>query len=398
MATAQGFRLQVQGGEFRFPIKVSGASKHPMADPSDIPVVDVDDEDMEESPELNEGGLAGASKHTSVVKRERSASPRREMEAARGTGGDADFDPDKRLDAMIRAHESEPAWMQSFQRHIGGQIGQLTEAVVSFQHNLTSMNSRLSVLESRSATPDPRVDALAQQVGELRRLIQANPGEDVTRERTHTQHGPERRPQHVLSPDTDYNHILCGGWQSDVLRSVVEGDTLTFTRGWQPRHTQAIDRVVVFGRRPRTSHVHLHVLPHEEAKKRFFELRDLYNETATCSSGSMIWMTASKTMERRLKNRATKKAQTCITELCSASSDMRDSMDCDWARQIIWVRDARVAAGSLKALNRDPGDTTVLRTFRGEDDESLTFHFNLTALSKLLGAPEKDIEVKVQSD
>ena len=318
-----------------------------------------------------------------LVKRERSPSP------------DADRELERRLAAHAAGAEVEPVWLSRFESRVGSQLVNLTEAVTSFQGNLQNIDRRLTAVESQPHR-DPRVDTLLVQMEELQRNLAAQAG--GSREVRPAMPMQQRGPSLDAHPEVDYSHIIFGGWHIDTPRGQIDQDAWTFVRTWQQEHSRHVERLVVYGRRARTAHVYMKESAVEEARNRFYEIRDSYNERVRCHSGAFIWVSPSKSLARRQKNRATKHATDKLAELFRQRQDLLSTLDTDWARQIIWIQDRRVATGTVNTLNSATTDRTVHRNWRDERGENLPFHFNISAISTMMGVPEQDVETRIQSD
>ena len=339
------------------------------------PPVDVSSADEEMTPVAH-----GAVPATQIVKRERSVSP---------------DNADERLEAMLRARgsEVEPAWVSRLQQNIGEQIEQA----------VGSLAQRIAVLENKPS--DPRIDDMAAQIADLRRRLDQQPASSSNATAVAPPGSGQGLPnaiplnQHQSSTqDMDFNHLLVGGWNRDTVKHIIDRDMLHFTAQWSPAHAVDITKTVIWSKRASTSHIYLRPLPVDEARERYYAIREAVNEKFACSTGVLMWITPSKSLARRMKNKSTRFAIEKINILCSARQDVLSTLDADWTRQIIWLHDARVASANAAALLAPPQARVVALTRKNEQGEDLQFHFNVTALSALVGIGLQDCEAALHTD
>ena len=179
---------------------------------------------------------------------------------------------------------------------------------------------------------------------------------------------------------------------------MVEADTWEYIRSWKPEHSSVVQKVIVYGRRAKVSHIYLQPIPFEESRMRFYAIKDAHNEKSTCSSGNAIWVTPSKSQAQRRRNRATRFAVNLPKKLCASRDDLIESMDFDMVKQIVWIQDRRVASGIRSGLREAADAKVVARRGRDDQGEELTFHFSVANLSHVLGMPEGDVEASLQTD
>ena len=332
-----------------------------------------------------------------VMKRERSPTP--------PSPTTRDLNPDEALDIMIRRQsQSSEAMLVRLENKLGSQLSALTETIGNFQPNLMGIDQRLRVLERKPVQSDPRIDRIELQLQALQQQMQQGPSSHAVglheRHQANSQSPAHehRVPPAVHDSEVDFNHLILGGWKEDTRKAVIERETGVFTGTWSAEDSAIISRVEVYGKRHQICHLYLSHLPFQQAKSRFFDLRQKYNEKHPCSSGQMIWMSASKTLARRFRDKATRTSLQRLTSLCDGNPDLINNLDTDWSKQIIWLRDVRVAAGVQKDLRADPEHRVIHRRDGLDGEDHITFHYNISLLSKEVGKTAADVEASLQSD
>ena len=352
----------------------------------EVPIVSDSDDEM-----------ALAERPGVVVKRERSPSPAPDVLLDRMLN--------QRAEASLANPASVPLWVERIERNIGGQLGQLTEAIAGFHTTVGGMDRRLLALEERPPPTDPRVDRLVEQMEGIQRQLQSgHPA--ASRAYQHEPPGDAADPPPGLrnymgvpqGQDKNFSHLVLGGWPLDTPRGVLDADAWSFIRTWQVADAEQVDKVVVYGRRAQVAHVLLKTMPYEEAKERYYRLREAYNEKYQCQPGDLLWLSPSKPLAARLRNKATKAARDKLELLCGGNQVAKDSVDTDWGKQIVWLRDTRVAAGNAASLLAATGSRVVVRRWRAEQGEDMLFHFNVSAIASILESPEGEVETNLQTD
>lgn len=201
---------------------------------------------------------------------------------------------------------------------------------------------------------------------------------------------PNRSKPSTESLEVDWNRLVLGGWDGDTRRDTIqkEASDLLDTLQLKPQ----VEEVIVFGKRSSTCHVLLQKLPEQEARQRILTLQTQHRDKHTIpTSGNYVWLTAHKSPQLRFKNRITKKALQLIEMV--TGRDSRDAIDCDWARQIIWVDDLRVASAHQSEI-ASPPDSHICRYVHYDPRlrEEVPLFFNATNLVKSTGKTIEDIK------
>ena len=165
------------------------------------------------------------------------------------------------------------------------------------------------------------------------------------------------------SADTDWSHLILGGWDVDTSKRVVEKDVEAFLGEFK---ITGLQRHAVFGPRTRVAHRFLQNAPESTAKSRFFEMLPRINKVFKLSNNSLMWISPSKSVEKRAMNRNTSKAVEKIHRLCPQPCT---DIETDWKTGIIWLRGKRVATASCRDLFSENADMVI--TLMPGDDKSI---------------------------
>lgn len=192
--------------------------------------------------------------------------------------------------------------------------------------------------------------------------------------------------------DTDWSHLILGGWDVDTSKRVVEKDVEAFLEQFK---IPGLERHAVFGPRTRVAHLFLHDAPESMAKSRFFEMLPRINKVFKLSNNVLMWISPSKSEEKRAMNRNTSKALEKIHRLCPQPCT---EIETDWKTGIIWLRGKRVATASRRNLFSENADMVITLGMTGDDKSGLTYSFNVSALSVLLGTDVGSLEANLRTD
>ena len=102
-------------------------------------------------------------------------------------------------------------------------------------------------------------------------------------------------------------------------------------------------------------------------------------------------------MERRAKNKATGIALEQLKAVAKNNHDVLNTLDTDWAKQIVWLMDTRVAAGTPSMLLPHAAHRVITAHPRDEHGDTFSFSYNVTALSELLKLPAGEVEVQLHT-
>ena len=337
----------------------------------------------------------------------------------------ASNDPDEELEQLLRKQRTQdlqavPAW---------------AETIISMQHNMSlqlsdmgkgfhGFDGRIRQLEAenvgeRMKTMEGQVKELVEAVSSMRRQSAsqrfADPGGEASGhlgEPSRPVHPPplpgsenyqRTSPKSSMTPssptgssETDFNHIVAGGWPEDTRRKVIDNDTWQICEQFGPN--VKINRVVVYGSRANTSHIYLCPLAEQEARERFYSLQQEHSGKFQSNvGGKPIWLSPSRTPERRAKNRSTRETLSRLQAVLQ--SDNPDELEVEWARQLIWYKDRRIATAKLGDIRSSSEDRVVRIHIPASNDsqEAGQFYVNVTLLAALTGKTASDIEVRVQT-
>ena len=197
----------------------------------------------------------------------------------------------------------------------------------------------------------------------------------------------------TCAADTDFNHLVLGGWPEDTRRKIVESDTWEVCRRFENVN---IERVTVSGSRAHVSHVYLPALDVQEARTRFYDLQEKHSKKVQSKAGGEpLWISPSRTAARRAKNRATRDALMKLQKLLGTTDP--ELIETDWTRQIIWHKDLRVAAGTIVAM-RARTDARVVAVSSGSGDDACHYYYSITALAETSGINPGAVETALHSD
>ena len=136
-----------------------------------------------------------------------------------------------------------------------------------------------------------------------------------------------------------------GGWGFDTPRRFIEADLRRLMDTFSPQDAEWVERSVIYGLRAQTGHIFLKQTLNPEASERFYALRAKYNNTVKTASDQFTWLAPSRTAARRSMNKMTRKAGQAILSLFP--DQQQPKLEYSWAKQVIWLGDSRVAAGTM---------------------------------------------------
>lgn len=273
-----------------------------------------------------------------------------------------------------------------------------TSQIASLHKGLDAVKERMNRIEEGASDAGPHVQQLRQDLQTLTVKVQdlssasgRTPSEPPSRvgrgdmPMGSTRQGPRARSAvpNQAQPDIDWNRLVIGGWLQDTRRDTIEREAAQLLEKIQVKdHMQEI---IVFGRRASTCHVLLTPLPDSSARARISSWQtQVKNGFTLPSSSQSCWLTAHKSPQRRFKNRMTKHALDTLERLLGA--DCKDHLDCDWARQLIWLDDHRVACLRQEDLGVPAGPHLVHHHHYDErQKEQATIYFNAQRLAQVSG-------------
>ena len=336
-------------------------------------------------------------------------------------------DPDMQLDQMLKqrqvhnqqpasSRELAPAWLHELQVSIQASLKTSIDSnFVEVKQFMGDFNARISAVEAKLTEPpvDPRVDQLSAQVEALTKLVHGNRPEQPggapgafqpaapfdpwasfqQPRRENTQQKPKGEQTGQPDHDTDFCHIVVGGWGFDTPKRVIQTDLDRLLQTFDDETRSCLHRQVIYGQRAQTAHLYMSHLEHALAADRFYQIQQAYSRKISTTDGSAIWLGPSRTLDRRLKNKATRQAKDAMDTLWRANA--APDFEIGWAKQIIWLEDCRVCASTKESLYAKPDHRIITRTL-GDKKDPQRFFFNLTTLGQKANLSDADAEVRLQ--
>ncbi|CAE7393308.1 unnamed protein product [Symbiodinium microadriaticum] len=335
-----------------------------------------------------------------------------------------DEDANAKLDRLLREQEAPhsdpaPSWAIALQNSVESNIGNLTRQFGGLEDRLCCVERLL-----HDPTKDAKYEALSRRVDELTALVQASSSSGVQRpadisaqqrdaafdpwagwkaernnsvavgSRSHQGDGsavpqsavPLDRGAPVSDNDTDFSHLIIGGWEFDSPRAIIQSDLDKLLATFQSPYDRMIEKHIIYGKRARTAHVLLTGVDFMQAQTRFYEIQEKFSNKIMNHAGSPIWIAPSRTPQRRLMNRTTNKAGEAVMRLFPR--DQQPTIEYAWQRQIIWVEGKRVAAGAPGLLAATAGDR-LISVFFADSAERQKQYGDFGPLLRTAGSPEE---------
>jgi hypothetical protein len=154
-------------------------------------------------------------------------------------------------------------------------------------------------------------------------------------------------------------------------------------------------KVVVYGQRAKTAHVYLDHVDKQQSKERFYALQRDHGKQVLATNGEPIWLSPSRPLAQRQRNKVTRKALDKIAPLLPPG---REPPETNWSKQIVWIEDTRVVAPTEATLLPRMGDKTLLSSTRDDSGETFRYAVNVSALARVTGKDEGAVEVHLLSD
>ena len=290
--------------------------------------------------------------------------------------------------------------IQAQQKTITETVDQHTAQLAINHDEISSIKDRIQHFENDTKAP-PQLEKLELQVQGLTQKVQeilhqrSSSAPPLTKHEPSPMHprastlSPSRpRPNHSNSlqsadPEADWNRLVIGGWHTDTRREKIEHEARQLLQTFGI--ADAVTDVIVYGRRASACHILLRPLPSQDARRRLTECQTQHKDKHIIpSSGKTAWMTPHKSAHKRLKNRATKYAVNILEPLLDNTG--KETLDIDWNKQIIWVRDLRVVAFSKTDLMMPPDNQAHQANYQDpRHQDVLPFFFDLYRLAKATG-------------
>lgn len=345
-------------------------------------------------------------------------------------------DPDLQLDRMLGAkaqpQEVVPAWAQGLQNSCNALQLSFETSFKQVHECMGGFHTRLCSVEEQLAKPhhDPRVDGLEKKLDALAKVIEGNGSTTpVAQPSAPTHQGPIAITSHpwrntspaqasapgpssgffdpwagyrattpqlsshgLTTPDTDYSHLVVGGWKFDTPRKVITSDLQRLIGTFSAEVSNQVERSIVYGTRAQVAHIFLKPLEHDSASERFYAIQAEYSKKLVISSGEHAWISPSRTPARRLKNKTTRQAGETIS--CLWDAGQAPELEIGWQKQIIWLGDVRAAAANKSDLVAHRDHRIFARKFGDEADTQ--FWFNVSILAQISKRTDAEAEIKMQ--
>ena len=170
------------------------------------------------------------------------------------------------------------------------------------------LGNKVAELESSTTAPPPRPPSTTDPWAQFAQRGSSIPS--PTPQPAHVggsaaQPGGPNGAIHRDNDDTDWNHLILGGWPKDSKRFPVHEEAQKFVATWEG---VKCEKVGCYGQRCEVAHVYLAALCLQDAKARYFDIKSKYAGTFTSSlpGSSPAWISPSRTPARRERNRFTK--------------------------------------------------------------------------------------------
>lgn len=384
-----------------------------------LPVPSGDDAELDDAETLPLVPMAGDESPTKrhranldQLAQERRLVPATEPEMPEPTDADAEL---ARLLAK-KEMETAPSWALALSNSLTEQVNRIAINTSALQDQIGDVDrrnqQRMAEIVKQS---DERAAALQQQLDDMKKDVKALQDRQVNSAQSAR---PVSKPPGLANPadaapsapsffrpttpftrsggdETDFNHIVLGGWPKDSARRTIEDDSWELLR----RMTEVtVQKLVIYGKRASTSHAYLPPLPPSEARTRFYELQQKYAKSITPAGGEPIWLSPSRPLETRMKNKATRYAWHKLQSICALKTTnptQISSDDVDWSRQLIWLKDRRVLAATVPQLNMQPHERYTTLTYHGDQGETARLVVNLSVLEADTTQPINMIEPKL---
>ena len=117
---------------------------------------------------------------------------------------------------------------------------------------------------------------------------------------------------------------MLGGWNRDTKRQLIESELDAFL---QQHSIPDLNR---------SAHCYLKNLPEQGAKERFFTLLPQLNKKFKLSSGSLLWISPSKPLEVRMRNKVLGVAIQRLLRIFRMDINAGE-VEIDWYQGVVWA-------------------------------------------------------------
>ena len=207
--------------------------------------------------------------------------------------------PAQAEDAMVPSEEAmepldgAPAWAVALQRNLGSQLDKVL-------HQSEELTTRVGHLEHRAMDDSARIQKLEEDMRLLKKAVESkegngacgsSPRSDPSTMFASPGPGVCIPPPSHLRDESDFNHLILGGWDQDTRRALIEEEVQLFIQNFKLADVTA--RSYVVGKRAWTAHhpeTLLKPLPDRDARSRFFDLLPVVNKKMQLKNGKALWI------------------------------------------------------------------------------------------------------------
>ena len=313
---------------------------------------------------------------------------------------------DEDLNKMLEeGEELAPAWAVAMNAGIMNRFSRIEHATEEF-------GARLAMLEQKSVDDGVKVKAMEEQLQVMQKTIEELQKQPSVQ-------GPPTDPwanfKRVPPPanlnsistvstasvvggdETDFGHLILGGWAADTKRQVIEAEWSDFLKHFP---LPDVTRTAVYGKRGRVAHCYLRHLDIQASRDRFFRLLPEVNKKFRLSSGEYLWISPNKPLSVRMRNKALSVGLHRLLKVCRMQADS-DQVEVDWYQGLVWLCDRRMLALAERGLLAQPEEKLLeicIRLDARDRAWDQKCYYNLTALGNLTRINAPDLEVALLSD
>ncbi|CAE7831901.1 unnamed protein product [Symbiodinium sp. CCMP2592] len=365
-----------------------------------------------ESPLMNEGLPPSSPVVSPVRKKSKQEADEAELIAAREA---------QQPDLGLALNGGKPEWVTDLKQHIAEQFGQFSGLISGFNQRLMRLEEDAS--PQRLHRMEEKLVTLETALQEIKDQGLPRPTQAASRDRAlphHTaapitglpdyprkddqQHHPffeagrvgpgmlgdSRDHAATHSYQTDYNHVIVGGWEDGTKRDVILKATSTAIEQHHP--PLEVDSLQVYGKRGSICHMYLKPSQAQTAYERYQSIRSQIHDKIPIDANGhgKMWFTASKPKAVRMRNRRTMLAKSKLEQFLTQISSQLE-LDVEWSKGLIWLGNKRIAADTTHTLSASNGQYVIAMSTDPTQAE-MVFHFNLTNISNMTGEEQCRIE------
>lgn len=322
---------------------------------------------------------------------------------SRGAKRPATADDD--LNKMLgEGEELAPAWAVAMNAGIMSRFSRIEHATEEF-------GTRLAMLEQKSVDDAVKVKSMEEQLQVMQKTLEGLQKQPTAQENPVDPWANFKRvpppanlnsvstvsTASVVGDETDFGHLILGGWAADTKRQVIEAELSDFLKQFP---VPDVTRTAVYGKRGRVAHCYLRHLDVQASRDRFFKLLPEINKKFRLSSGEYLWISPNKPLSIRMRNKALSVGLHRLLKVCRMQADS-DQVEVDWYQGLVWLSDRRMLALSERGLLAQPEEKLIeicIRLHARDRAWDQKCYYNLTALSNMTRMNAPDLEVALLSD